>query len=233
MDDGGSVRYLLNIAGTGLGNNNNSFTVTGIQTEMHSTNNRLVRQGPGSGGAHVVFNECNITATNGAREQVVRLDGSGDVQSLRADTEPGRYLSRARPGRRRRSIRRGGFHSFRRVRRSGKPIVFVQRAAGADGLAWGQISARGCFNNFFKPTEPRIERHAVDFDLNWYNGGRCANFPGLKTISVKPQNRSWPCVDADYDWVVTLPAHALIANIQVFRPANDGPAVPYTLHWKW
>ena len=70
MDDGGSVRYLLNIAGTGLGNNNNSFTVSGIQTEMHSTNNRLVRQGPGSGGAHVVFNECNITATNGAREQV-------------------------------------------------------------------------------------------------------------------------------------------------------------------
>jgi hypothetical protein len=37
-------------------------------------------------------------------------------------------------------------------------------------------------------------------------------------------------VNADYDWVVTLPAHALIVNIYVFRPANAGPQVPYRLH---
>lgn len=230
MDDGGSVRYLLNIAGTGLGNNNNSFTVSGIQTEMHSTNNRLVRQGPGSGGAHVVFNECNITATNGAREQVavstarvtfnrcVLTQNQGDTYRVLGPDEGGDQFGEA-----------GSIH-FVECDVPANLSYLCSAPPGTDGLAWGQISARGCFNNFLRSLEPRIQRHAVDFDLNWYNGGRSGNFPGLKTISVKPQNRSWPCVDADYDWVVTLPAHAQIANIFVLRPANDGPAVPYTLH---
>ncbi len=230
MDDGGSVRYLLNIAGTGLGNNNNSFTVNGMQTEMHSSNNRLVRQGPGSGGAHVVFNECNITATNGAREQVsvstarvtfnrcVMTQNQGDTYRALGPDAGGDQYGEA-----------GSIH-FNECDVPANLSDLCSAPPGADGLAWGQISARGCFNNFFKPLQPRIERRAIDFDLNWYNGGRSGNFPGLKTISVKPQNRSWPCVDAEYDWVVTLPAQALIVNIFVYRPANAGPAGPYTLH---
>ena len=94
----------------------------------------------------------------------------------------------------------------------------------------GGASRRAAASTIFSSQEPRIERHAVDFDLNWYNGGRSGNFPGLKTISVKPQNRSWPCVDAEYEWVVTLPAQALIANILISRPANAGPAGPYALY---
>jgi hypothetical protein len=230
MDDGGSVRYLLNIAGGGLGNNNNSFTVSGIQTEMHSSNNRLVRQGPGSGGAHVVFNECNITVTNGAREQVsistarvtfsrcVLTQNQGDTYRVLGPDAGGDQYGEA-----------GSIH-FNECDVPVNLSYLCSAPPGADGLAWGQVSARGCYNNLFEPLKSRVERRAVDFDLNWYNGGRSGNFPGLKTASVKPQNRSWPCVNADYDWVVTLPAHALIVNIYVFRPENAGPAVPYRLH---
>ena len=72
MDDGGSPHYLLNIAaGASLSDNNNTYTFNGIQTEAHSTNNRLVEVGAvGAQAPQIVFNECNFTATNGAREQV-------------------------------------------------------------------------------------------------------------------------------------------------------------------
>lgn len=232
MDDGGSPHYLLNINGGGLANNNNTFTFNGIQTEMHSTNNRLVYYGSGSGGAHVVFNECNITATNGARRQV-------DISTARVtfnrcvitQNQGDTYLAGGPRG--------GGGDQY------GEPgsIHFVEcdvpenlsyrctapRDAG-DGLAWGQISARGCYNNGFVPSDARIHRYAIDFDLNWFNGGRAGNFPGLKSISVKPQNRPWPYADAAYDWIVTLPADALIASIEVFRPANAGGDSNYVLH---
>jgi hypothetical protein len=37
-------------------------------------------------------------------------------------------------------------------------------------------------------------------------------------------------VDSTADWTVILPRNALIASIQIFRPANDGPDEPYELH---
>ena len=37
-------------------------------------------------------------------------------------------------------------------------------------------------------------------------------------------------MDAGFDWTVTLPRDALIANIQIFRPANSGADEPYQLH---
>ena len=189
---------------------------------MHSGNNRLVRQGPGSGGAHVVFNECNITATNGAREQV-------SVSTARVTfnrcvlTQNQGDTYRALDSGRGRQQHASCIHFNGPV--ACAPTLFVQRAAGRRwpcvGARLGRAAASTIFSSHWSQ---RIERHAVDFDLNWYNGGRSGNFPGLKTISVKPQNRSWPCVDAEYDWVVTLPAQALIANILISRPANAGPA---------
>lgn len=232
MDDGGSPHYLLSLDGGGLGNNNNTFTFSGIQTELHSTNDRLLYHGSGSGGAHVVFNECNITANNGARLQVdvatarvtfsrcVLTQNQGDTYQVRGPSAGGgdQY---GEPG---------SIHFVEcDVPENLSARCSTPRGAG-DDLAWGLISARGCYNNAFAPGDVRTHRYAVDFDLNWFNGGRAANFPGLKTISVKPQNRPWPYGDASYDWLVTLPANALIVNIYVYRPANAGNDGSYTLH---
>jgi hypothetical protein len=232
MDDGGTPRYLLNIDGGGLGNNNNTFTVNGIQTEMHSSNNRLVYHGSGSGGAHIVLNECNITATNGARQQVnVSTARVTFNRCVLTQNQGDTYQVSGPPG--------GGGDQY------GEPgsIHFIEcdvpenlsslcstASDSGDDLAWGMVSARGCYNNRFVPSDIRTHRYAIDFDLNWYNGGRASNFPGLKTVSVKPQNRSWPFADARYDWCVTLPSNALIVNIYVFRPANAGGSAAYTLH---
>lgn len=231
MDDGGAPRYLLNINGGGLGNNNNTYTINGIQTELHSTNNRLVHYGSGSGGAHIVFNDCNITATNGAREQVaistarvtfnrcVLTQNQGDTYRVTGPTAGGDQYGEP-----------GSIHFIE----CDVPVDLSTSCStpsnSGDGLEWGIISARGCYNNRYVPLDARIHRYAVDFDLNWYNGGRASNFPGLKTVSVKPRNRSWPFADSRFDWVVTLPAGALIVNIQVFRPENSGSAGAYTLH---
>ncbi len=232
MDDGGTPRYLLNIDGGGLGNNNNSFTVNGIQTEMHNTNNRLVYHGSGSGGAHIVFNECNITATNGARQQVNVSTARVTFNRCVLTQNQGDTYQVSGP-------RGGGGDQY------GEPgsIHFIEcdvpetlsslcstASDSGDDLAWGMVSARGCYNNRFVPSDIRTHRYAIDFDLNWYNGGRASNFAGLKTVSVKPQNRSWPFADARYDWCVTLPSNALIVNINVFRPANAGGSAAYTLH---
>jgi hypothetical protein len=231
MDDGGTPRYLLNINGGGLGNNNNTYTINGIQTELHSTNNRLVRYGSGSGGAHIVFNDCNITATNGAREQVtistarvtfnrcVLTQNQGDTYRVTGPTAGGDQYGEP-----------GSIH----FNECDVPVDLSMSCStpsnSGDGLEWGIISARGCYNNRYVPLDTRIHRYAVDFDLNWYNGGRASNFPGLKTVSVKPRNRSWPFADSRFDWIVTLPTGALIVNIQVFRPENSGSAGAYTLH---
>jgi hypothetical protein len=231
MDDGGSPRYLLNIDGGGLGNNNNTYTINGIQTELHSTNNRLVRHGAGGGGAHIVFNDCNFTATNGAREQVgistarvtfnrcVLTQNQGDTYRVSGPTAGGDQYGEP-----------GSLH-FNDCDVPVNLSTFCSTPAGSgDGLAWGTVSARGCYNNRYVPMDLRIHRYAVDFDLNWQNGGRAANFAGLKTISVKPQNRSWPSGDARFDWMVTLPVGAMIAGIQILRPVNAGNAGAYTLH---
>jgi Pectate lyase superfamily protein len=232
MDDGGSPHYLLNIAGSGIGNNNNTYTINGIQTELHSTNNRLVYHGSGGGGAHIVFNECNITATQGARQQVSVTTARVTFNRCVLRMNQGDTYQVGGP-------QAGGGDQY------GEPgsIHFVECDVpenlsalcsvppdGGDGLAWGMISARGCYCNGYAGTDARTNRYAMDFDLNWYNGGRAGNFSGLKTISVKPQNRSWPAAGSAYDWVVTLPRNALIAAIQIFRPANDGPDQPYELH---
>jgi hypothetical protein len=232
MDDGGAPHYLLNIDGGGLGNNNNTFTFSGIQTELHSTNNRLVHHGSGSGGAHVVFNECNVTATNGARQQVnistarvtfsrcVLTQNQGDTYQVSGPAAGGGDL-----------YGESGSIQFDEcdVAKNLSALCSTPPGAG-DGLAWGRISARGCYNNAFVPTDIRTHRYAIDFDLNWFNGGRASNFPGLKSVSVKPQNRSWPFADSAYDWTVILPSGALIVNIYVFRPANSGGPDAYTLH---
>ena len=231
MDDGGTPHYLLNINGGGLGNNNNTYTINDIQTELHSRNNRLVFYGSGSGGAHVVFNDCNITATNGAREQVnistarvtfnrcVLTQNQGDTYRVSGPLAGGDQYGEP-----------GSVHFIECDVPENLSSLCSTPPDASDGLAWGLISARGCYNNKFLPFDPRIHRYAIDFDLNWQNGGRAGNFPGLKTVSVKPQNRSWPFADASFDWVVTLPVGALIVNIQVFRPANQDHARAYTLH---
>jgi hypothetical protein len=230
MDDGGAPHYLLNINGGGLGNNNNMYTINNIQTELHSTNNRLVYHGPG-GGAHITFNDCNITATNGPREQVttstarvifnrcVLTQNQGDTYRVAGPTAGGDQYGE--PG----TVQFNECDVPRNL-----STMCSTPADGGDGLAWGQISARGCFSNAYVPTDARIHRYAIDFDLNWYNGGRASNFSGLKSVSVKPQNRPWPFADASYDWIVTLPTNALIVNIYVYRPANAGQAESYTLH---
>jgi hypothetical protein len=230
MDDGGSPRYLLNIEGGGLGNNNNMFTLNGIQTELHSTNNRLVRCGSG-GGAHIVFNDCNITATNGGREQViistarvtfnrcVLTQNQGDTYTVTGPAVGGDQYGEP-----------GSIHFNECDVPANLSASCGTPASADDGLAWGSISARGCYNNRYAPADLRVHRHAIDFDLNWCNGGRAGNFPGLKTVSVKPQNRSWPYADAKFDWTVTLPAGAMIVNIQVFRPKNSGGPGAYILH---
>ncbi len=231
MDDGGVPRYLLNINGGGLGNNNNTYTINGIQTELHSSNNRLVFHGSGGGAAHIVFSDCNITATNGAREQVrvstarvtfnrcVLTQNQGDTYRVTGPGAGGDQYGEP-----------GSIH-FNECDVPVNLSSFCSTAPGAgDGLEWGLISARGCYNNRYAPPDPRTHRYAVNFDLNWQNGGRASGFPGLKTVSVKPQNRSWPFADDNSDWIVTLPAGALIVSIQVFRPANGGNVVPYTLH---
>jgi hypothetical protein len=230
MDDGGKPHYLLNINGGGLGNNNNTYTINGIQTELHSANNRLVYHGPGGGGAHVVFNDCNITATNGAREQVsvctarvtfnrcVLTQNQGDTYRVNGPAAGGDHYGEP-----------GSIH-FNECDVPLKLSYLCGTPAGGDGVAWGRISARGCYNNAYVPLDTRAHRYAMDFDLNWYNGGRASNFPGLKTISVKPQNRSWPYQDANFDWTVTLPAGSLIVSIQIHRPANSDHTRPYTLY---
>jgi hypothetical protein len=229
MDDGGKPHYLLNIDGGGLGNNNNTYTINGIQTELHSKNDRLVYHGSG-GGAHITFNDCNITATNGAREQVnvstarvtfnrcVLTQNQGDTYRVTGPSAGGDQYGEP-----------GSIH-FNECDVPRNLSSLCSTPPAADGFAWGLISARGCYNNAFTWSDARTHRYAIDFDLNWYNGGRAGNFPGLKSISVKPQNRSWPFADAGCDWVVTLPANALIVNIYVFRPANAGSAGAYTLH---
>jgi hypothetical protein len=231
MDDGGSARYLLNIAGSGLGNNNNTYTFNGIQTELHSPNDRLVCHGPG-GGAHIVFNECNITATRGARTQVsvttarvtfnrcVLRMNQGDTYEARGP-QAGGGDQYGEPG---------SIHFVECDVPENLSALCSAPPDGGDGLAWGMISARGCYSSGYAGTDARINRHAMDFDLNWYNGGRAGNFSGLKTVSVKPQNRSWPAAGSALDWVVTLPRNALIAKIDIFRPANDGRDEPYELH---
>jgi len=230
MDDGGTPHYLLRIDGGGLGNNNNTYTINDIQTELHSTNNRLVYHGSG-GSAHITFNDCNFTATNGPREQVsvstarvtfnrcVLTQNQGDTYRVDGPSAGGDQYGEP-----------GSIH-FNECDVPRNLSAFCSTPPDAnDGLAWGLISARGCYNNAFVWTDARAHRYAIDFDLNWYNGGRASNFPGLKSISVKPQNRSWPFADAACDWTVTLPANALIANIYVFRPANAGSTGAYTLH---
>ena len=231
MDDGGTPHYLLNIDGGGLGNNNNTYIFNCIQTELHSTNNRLLTQASSGGGAHIVFSDCNITATNGSREQVnvatarvtfnrcVLTQNQGDTYRVRGPTAGGDQYGEP------------GHIIFNEcdVPRNLSNVCFAT-PDGGDGLAWGQISARGCYSNGYVPTEARTHRYGMDFDLNWFNGGRASNFSGLKSISVKPQNRSWPFMDSTFDWVVTLPVGALIVSIDVYRPANAGRSEQYTLH---
>jgi hypothetical protein len=230
MDDGGSPHYLLNIHGSGVGNNNNTYTINGIQTEMHSPNNRLLYCGPGSG-AHIVFNECNITATNGARQQVnistarvtfnrcVLRMNQGDTYQVTGPEAGGDQYGEP-----------GSIHFIECDVPVGLSALCSTPPSAGDGLAWGVVSARGCYNNSYAWTDPRIHRYAIDFDLNWSNGGRASNFPGLKTVSVKPQNRPWPFAGPNFDWTVTLPDNALIANIYISRPANAGRREPYALH---
>ena len=98
--------------------------------------------------------------------------------------------------------------------------TFITLPVSADGYVWGYASARDCIWSNYDSGDARTIRHAVDFDLNWQNQGRASNFPGLKHISVKPQNRPWPNLDTTADWVVTLPNNALIKNIYVYRPAG-------------
>lgn len=231
MDDGGTPRYLLNINGGGLGNNNNTYTINGIQTELHSVNNRLVSHGSGGGGAHIVFNDCNFTATNGAREQVsistarvtfnrcVLTQNQGDTYRVTGPDSGGDQYGEP-----------GSIHFNECDIPENLSLLCNTSRNTGDGFAWGLISARGCYNNKYVPSNPRTHRYAVDFDLNWYNGGRAGNFAGLKTVSGKPQNRPWPFADSSFDWSVTLPVGALIVAIQVFRPANHGSDEAYTLH---
>jgi Pectate lyase superfamily protein len=231
MDDGGSPRCLLNIAGGGLGNNNNTYTFNGIQTELHSPNNRLVSHGSG-GGAHIVFNECNITATQGARMQVnvstARVTFNRCV--LRMNQGDSYQVGGPQAGSGDQYGEPGSIHFVECDVPENLSQMCSTPADAADGLAWGMISARGCYCSGYAGTDPRTHRYAMDFDLNWYNGGRSGNFSGLKTFSAKPQNRSWPAVDAASDWTVILPRDALIAGIRIFRPANDGTDEPYQLY---
>jgi hypothetical protein len=232
MDDGGAPRYLLNIAGgSGVGVYNNTYTINNIQTELHSPNNRLVYYGSGGGGAHIVFNECSIAATHGARQQVnvstarvtfnrcVLRMNQGDSYQVTGPPAAGDQYGEP-----------GSIHFIECDVPQDLSALCSTPANAGDGLAWGLISARGCYSNGYDMSDARTHRYAIDFDMNWQNGGRAGNFPGLKTISVKPQNRSWPFAGPNFDWTVTLPRHALIVNIYVLRPANAGDPEPYTLH---
>lgn len=224
----GGDHYFLSIDGGELGNNNNTYLFSGLQFELHATSTKLVTQGAGSGGAHVLFDGCNVTATNGARRTVlvttarvtfrhcVLTQNQGDTYEVIGPVAAGDQYGE--PG------------SLQFVE-SDVPLglsSFITLTADGNGHVWGSASARGCYNNAYGPGLARTERYAMDFDMNWANGGRSSNVAGLKRISVKPQNRQWPFTDNAFDWRVNLPVGALIKNIYVLRPPGASGST-YTL----
>jgi hypothetical protein len=219
MDDGGSPHYLLYIHGAGTGGNNNRFTFNGIQTELHSTNNALVYKGTSSTAALITFNDCNLTSTQGGVRNLVDITG-GRVTFNRcnmpaADT----YLIRT------------GEDGVSSERHGDPGSIIFDECNVPSGLSYlittgnyGFASARDCFNNDYTPGTNTNIKEAMDFDLNWQNGGRASNFPGLKTVCFKNELGNWPYTgdSDDNDWTVLLPKNALIKNIYVYRPANAG-----------
>jgi hypothetical protein len=93
---------------------------------------------------------------------------------------------------------------------------------GADGLAWGYISARGCYQSAYTSGTARNLRQALDFDLNWQNQGRAGNgMPRLKWAMITVQNYAWPASGGSYaTWSVALPIGAIPVKIEAFRAAT-------------
>ena len=217
MDAVSSDKYLLYINGAGQGGNTNRFTFNDIQTEFHTVYCKLVYKGNSDTNLRVTFNDCNLSNTTGGTRVLVDITG-GRVTFNRCSLPAADTYT----------IQTGlaGITS----QRHGDPgtLIFNECIIPSNFSAlittgnYGYARARGCYNNEYTSSTGTCEKEAYDFDLNWNNGGRASNFPGVKSISVKNTLGDWPYTgDGDAnDWRVLLPVGALIKSIKVYRPAN-------------
>lgn len=219
MDDDSTAvpKYLLYIDGGNVGANNNTFNFYGIQTELHSTNNRLVFKGSPSSSVNIVFADCSLQNTQGGVRELVDMTGGNLV--FRGGNVPPADTYR---------LRTTGTITWERIGNAGS-IVFDAVQFFVPNMAalmitdtYGYVSARDCHYDAYDSGVATLNRYAVDFDVNWFQTARGIGFPGLKTVCLKTQNQLWPYTGDGgiNDWTLNLPDGARIKNIYVFRPAN-------------
>jgi hypothetical protein len=234
ITQGGTAQtYLLNLnisIGAGIGDNNNTFLFSGIQTEAHSAQSCLVYSGEvGAQAPNITFHKCNFTETGGSRTSVDIIEAHVFFDNCVMTENQGSGYNVAGPAAGGDQYGDPGSIIFQNCEVPINLSTYCTTPTNADGLSWGYISARQCWWSNFDSGVPRTTRTAIDFDMNWQNQGRAGTGePRLKEVSGYVQNRQMPDSTSSFNWTVNLPVGATIVKLLAYRPATTG-ATAYTL----
>jgi hypothetical protein len=240
MNDGGSPHSVINLAGGGLGNNNNMYLFDGVQIQLQTdlstglpgtpANCQLVTGGTVGGQSPLItFRDCNHITDNGARAIVVINQERVVFERCKLTQNQGDTYQITGPGAGGDQYGDPGSIIWQD---SEVPLNLSQQVNlldGGDGLIWPYASCRGGYWSDYQNSVSRTIRTAIDFDLNWQNQGRASNIPSLKLMVGKPANRQWCDATNNFNWIVTLPANAILVKVLVRREATASNVV-YTLN---
>ena len=222
--------YLLRIDdGASVSDNNGTYTFFGMQTELHDPHCCLVYSGAtGAQAPEILFDAINNTETNGARITAVNKQSRITFRNSILTKNQGSTYQVVGPVAGGDQYGDPGTIVFENCEVPVNLSTFIDLEFGADSLLWGYAAARNCYWTNNDNGVARTVRYAIDFDMNWMNGGRSSHPMRVKRAYGKPQNRSWPDNTTAFDWTINLPVGALITKIVAYRPAT-GAATAYTL----
>jgi hypothetical protein len=230
MLTGSIATWIVNIQpGANLGNNNNTYFLSGVQTQRQATNGLVYCGYFGAQAPKILFEDFNDTssssqlAINIAQASVYFRDSVltanlGDTYRVTGPTAGGDQYGI--PGR---IVFENTELPLNIAAQCSTPVD------SGDSLSWGYIAARNCFWSNYDAGTNRVQRYPIDFEQNWQNQGRASNGPTLKRIIGKVANRQWTDASGTFNWTVNLPVGAIPIRVLVYRPAT-GTASVYTLN---
>lgn len=227
MNNGALPTWIFDIqAGANLANNNNNYLLDGVQiSAMGTTCGTVNCQFTGGQAPHILLRDCNFALSGTARLQVniaqahvtyedcILTNNSGDTYQVVGPTAGG-------------GDQYGDPGSIHFIRCEVPTNLYsfcstpVDTNPPGDGFSWGYISAQNCYWSNYDATISRVQRFAVDFEINWQNQGRASNGPTLKRIIGKPANRQWTDASGNFNWTVNLPIGAIPIRVLVYRAAT-------------